>query len=75
MGHSRVEKVKGSEHIKKVPGYIPNNLKLIVYFHFVFKIPTQEDRFGLVWHINHWKLFNAKSSLYICIKYIRFGLV
>ena len=32
--------------------------------------------FGLVlWHINHCRLFNAKSSLYIYIKYIRFGLI
>ena len=32
--------------------------------------------FGWVlWHINHGRLFNAKSSLYICIKYIWFGLV
>ena len=32
--------------------------------------------FGLVlWHINHCLLFNAKSSLYIYIKYIWFGLV
>ena len=34
--------------------------------------------FGLVWglwHINHCRLFNAKSSLYIHIKYISFGLV
>ena len=32
--------------------------------------------FGWVlWHINHCRLFNAKSSLYICIKYIGFGLV
>ena len=32
--------------------------------------------FGLVlWHIKHCRLFNAKSSLYIYIKYIRFGLV
>ena len=28
-----------------------------------------------LWHINHCKLFNAKSSLYIYIKYIWFGLV
>ena len=27
--------------------------------------------FGWVlWHINYWRLFNAKSSLYISIKYI-----
>ena len=33
-------------------------------------------RFGWVlWHINPCKLFNAKSSLYIYIKYIGFGLV
>ena len=32
--------------------------------------------FGLVlWHINYSRLFNAKSSLYIYIKYIWFGLV
>ena len=31
---------------------------------------------GLVlWHINHCRLFNAKSSLYLYIKYIGFGLV
>ena len=32
--------------------------------------------FGWVlWHFNHCRLFNAKSSLYIYIKYISFGLV
>ena len=32
--------------------------------------------FGLVlWYINHWRLFNTKSPLYIYIKYIWFGLV
>ena len=31
---------------------------------------------GLVlWHINHCRLFNAKSSLYIYIKNVGFGLV
>ena len=30
---------------------------------------------GVLWHINHCRLFNAKSSLYIYIKYIWFGLV
>ena len=29
----------------------------------------------VLWHINHYRLFNAKSSLCIDIKYIRFGLV
>ena len=28
-----------------------------------------------LWHINHCRLFNAKSSLYIYIKFIIFGLV
>ena len=41
--------------------------------------PTDWDselQLGLVgWHINHCGLFNAKSSLYIYIKYIWFGLV
>ena len=32
--------------------------------------------FGWVlWHINHCRLFDAKFSLYIYIKYIGFGLV
>ena len=32
--------------------------------------------FGWVlWHINHYRLFNTKSPLYIYIKYIWFGLV
>ena len=31
--------------------------------------------FGLVlWHINHCWLFNSKSSLYIYMKYIYYGL-
>ena len=29
----------------------------------------------VLWNINHCRLFNAKSSLYIYIKYIWFGLV
>ena len=29
----------------------------------------------VLWHINHCRSFNAKSLLYIYIKYIRFGLV
>ena len=44
---------------------------LYIYIHKKYKI-----WFGWVlWHINHCRLFNAKSSLYIYIKYIRFGLV
>ena len=29
----------------------------------------------VLWHINHYRLFNAKSSLYILIKYARCVLV
>ena len=29
----------------------------------------------VLWHIDHCRLFNAKSSLYIYIKYIQVGLV
>ena len=29
----------------------------------------------ILWHINYCRLFNAKSSLYIYIKYIGFGLL
>ena len=29
----------------------------------------------VLWYINHCRLFNAKSSLYIYIKYIGFGWV
>ena len=29
----------------------------------------------ILWHINHCMLFNAEFSLYIYIKYKRFGLV
>ena len=29
----------------------------------------------ILWHINHCRLFNAKSSLYICIKYIWVGWI
>ena len=36
---------------------------------------NNKDEIGLVlWHINPYRLFNAKSSLYIYIKYIWFGL-
>ena len=34
-----------------------------------------DDDDEVLWHINHCRLFNAKSSLYIYIKYIWFGLV
>ena len=30
---------------------------------------------GALWHINHFRLFDAKSSLYVYSKYVRFGFV
>ena len=35
----------------------------------------QNELVWFLWHINHCRLFNAKSSLCIYIKYIGFGLV
>ena len=47
---------------------MPNQVICINYIHLIW--------LGWVlWHINHCRLFNAKSSLYIYIKYIWFGLV
>ena len=40
------------------------------------KMEWKRGRYNLVlWHSNHYRLYNAKSSLYIYIKYIGFGLV
>ena len=47
-------------------GSYPSAEKQSVYF----TAPADWARFGWVlWHINHCKLFNAKSSLYKYIKY------
>ena len=49
----------------------------IIFIH-IYSIYTSMIWFGWVlWHITFWRLFNAKSSLYIYIQYIRvwFGLV
>ena len=60
---SRETKQTSSQAIKNKVLYKLNS------FRFQFK-------FGWVlWHINHFGLFNAKSSLYIYIEYIEFGLV
>ena len=57
--------------ISTIVGYlIPNLLYTYIYIRYI--------RFGLVgflWHINHCRLFNAKSTLYIYIKYIWSSLV
>ena len=55
--------------ISTIAGYLmPNPLLHIYQIYMIW--------FGWVlWHINHCRLFDAKSSLYIYIKYIWFGLV
>ena len=56
--------------ISTIVGYLMPN-SLYTYILNIYMI-----WFGwLLWHINHCRLFNAKSSLYIYIKYILFGLV
>ena len=44
------------------------------FYTYIYKI-SMIWFYWVLWHINHCRLFNAKSSLYICIKYIGFGLV
>ena len=54
--------------ISTIVGYLMPNPLYSIYIKYIW--------FGWVlWHINHCRLFNAKSSLYIYIKYIWFGLV
>ncbi len=59
----------GFYDISSIVGYLISN-PLYTYILNIYK---------LVWlglrHINHYRLFNAKSFLYIYIKYIWFGLV
>ena len=47
--------------------------------HLNIDLMSHPTRYGLfswvLWHINHCRLINAKSSLYIYIEYIGFGLV
>ena len=57
--------------ISTIVGYLMPN-PLYTYIFNIYDLVW----FGLVlWHINHCRLFNAKSSLYIYIEYIGFGLV
>ena len=56
--------------ISTIQGYLMPN-PLYTYILNIYRI-----WFGRVlWHINHCRLFNAKSFLYIYIRYIWFGLV
>ena len=57
--------------ISTIVGYLMLNL-FYTYILIIYDLVW----FGLVlWHINHSRLFSAKSSLYIHIKYIWFGFV
>ena len=54
--------------IATIVGYLMSNS---LYGYIIYMIWL-----GLVlWYINYYRLFNAKSSLYMYIKYIGFGLV
>ena len=54
--------------ISTIVGYLMPN-PLYTYILHIY------DLVWVLWHINHCRLFNAKSSLYIYIKYIGCGLV
>ena len=59
--------------ISTIVGYLmPNPLDTYL---FNIKILRRIWLGWVLWHINHCWLFNAKSYLYIYIKYIGFGLV
>ena len=50
---------------------MPNPLYIYIYIYKIYMIWLG----WVLWHINHCRLFNAKSSLYMYIKYIKFTLV
>ena len=58
--------------ISTIVGYLmPNLLYIYIYIYiYIYDLVWYS-----LWHINHCRLSNAKSSLYIYIKYIWFGLV
>ena len=60
----------GSYGISTIVGYLMPN-PLYTYILDIYDLVW----LGVLWHINHCRLFNTKSSLYIYIKYIGFGLV
>ena len=51
------------------------NFCICIFTFISFHVGFSDWFHWVLWHINHCKLFNAKSSLHIYIKYIRFGLV
>ena len=56
--------------------FLKNFLFHDIRYFYLRQIIYKQPVFGWVlWHINHCKLFNAKSSLYIYIRYIWFALI
>ena len=56
--------------ISTIVGYlIPGPLYTYILYIYMFWFA------GVLWHINHCRLFNTRSSLYIYIIYICFGLL
>ena len=68
--YATIGSLVGFYGISTIVGYLMPN-PLFTYILNIYMI-----RFSLVlWHINHYRLSNVKSSLYIYIKYISFGLI
>ena len=63
--------------ISTIVGYLmPNALYMLWIKHFIHIYWIHKIWFGWdLWHINNCRLFNAKSSLDMYTKYIRFSLV
>ena len=53
------------------PLYVIQCQFLFIHIYWIYKIWLG----WVLWHINHYRLFNTKSSLYIYIKYLWFCLV
>ena len=78
-GCESILQVKKAEEVASFGFYgISTNVGYLMPNNFYTNVLNMYDLawFGLVlWHVNHCRLFNAKSSLYICVKYIGFSFV
>ena len=62
--------------ISNIGSYLMQNYIYIYIYIYIYSKYTWFCLFlCFLWHINHCRLFNAKSFLYICSKYIWFALV
>ena len=64
-----IETVQNTSQFHKLKKMIFENIMTRFFIFFLIWFDC------VLWHINHCRSFNAKSSLYIYIKYIGFGLV